>query len=133
MGVIEQQQLKQKYRYKDSEKFAGAIKKEKYVLAFEPNMTWKLAQILEVRYELPFDNDAQFWDDVENTADATKEPTVAGDAANKGATASQQPAGGEAQAAAQQNPEAAATTANPAEESKGPDNENSAGLVIKAK
>lgn len=35
--------VEQKFRYKDSEKFAGAIKKEKHVLAISRKMDWKLA------------------------------------------------------------------------------------------
>ena len=54
--------MKQKFRYKENEKFSGAIKKDKYVLALDLNEDWKLAQILEVRYAIPYDNDAQFWD-----------------------------------------------------------------------
>jgi len=33
-------------------------------------MQWKLAQILEVRYEVPYDEDAEFWDPADMT-DAT--------------------------------------------------------------
>lgn len=60
-SVIEQQ-----YRYNDKEKFAGAIKKEKHVLAIDRKLQWKLAQILEVRYEVPYDEDAEFWDPTDN-------------------------------------------------------------------
>lgn len=43
-------------------------------------MSWKLAQILEVRYEVPYDEDAVFWDPV--VEDVTM---AAGDAANQAA------------------------------------------------
>ena len=56
--------MKQRYRYKDSEKFAGAIKKDKHVLAIDREHNWKLAQILEVRYEVPYTEEAVFWDPV---------------------------------------------------------------------
>ena len=56
-SVIEQQ-----YRYKDNEKFAGGIKEGKHVLAIDRKMSWKLAQILEVRLEVPYDDEAEFWD-----------------------------------------------------------------------
>ena len=45
--------MRQRYRYRDNEKFAGAIKKDKHVLALDRKGAWVLAQILEVRYELP--------------------------------------------------------------------------------
>jgi len=64
-SVIEQQ-----YRYKDSEKFAGAIKRDKHILAIDRKLNWVLAQIMEVRYEIPYDDDAEFWDPVDLT-DAT--------------------------------------------------------------
>lgn len=54
--------IEQQYRYKDNEKFGGAIKKEKHVLAIDRKMQWKLAQIIEVRYEVPYDEEAEFWD-----------------------------------------------------------------------
>ena len=38
-------------------------------------MEWKLAQILEVRYEVPYDEDAVFWDPEEPTNDATATAT----------------------------------------------------------
>ena len=56
--------MKQRYRYKDSEKFAGAIKKDKHVLAIDREHNWKLAQLLEVRYEVPYTEEAVFWDPV---------------------------------------------------------------------
>ena len=59
-SVIEQQ-----YRYKDNEKFAGGIKKDKHVLAIDRKKEWKVAQILEVRYEEPYDDDIEFWDQAE--------------------------------------------------------------------
>ena len=58
--------IEQQYRYNDKEKFAGAIKKEKHVLAIDRKLQWKLAQILEVRYEVPYDEDAEFWDPTDN-------------------------------------------------------------------
>ena len=36
-------------------------------------MEWTLAQILEVRLEVPYDEDALFWDPEESTNDAAKE------------------------------------------------------------
>ena len=32
------------------------------MLAIDRKMQWKLAQILEVRYEVPYDDEAEFWD-----------------------------------------------------------------------
>ena len=69
-GRVIQQLQTQNFRYKDNEKFAGAIKKEKHVLAIDRNMEWTLAQILEVRYEVPYDEDALFWDPEDPTNDA---------------------------------------------------------------
>ena len=42
-------------------------------------MEWKLAQILEVRYEVPYDEDALFWDPEEPTNDATATATKEAD------------------------------------------------------
>ena len=66
----------QNFRYRDNEKFAGAIKKEKHVLAIDRNMQWKLAQILDVRYEVPYDVDAIFWDPEESTAEVSGTPAT---------------------------------------------------------
>ena len=55
LGRLVEQLKTQNFRYKDSEKFAGAIKKEKHVLAIDRKGDWRLAQILEVRLEVPFD------------------------------------------------------------------------------
>ena len=44
MEAVMEQQIKQKYRYKDNEEFAGAIQRNKHVLALErDNETWRLA------------------------------------------------------------------------------------------
>lgn len=52
--------MKDRIRYKDNEKFAGAIKRDKYVMALRrDNITWKLAQILEVRFAQPPDSDEE--------------------------------------------------------------------------
>ena len=69
-GQVIQQLQTQNFRYRDNEKFAGAIKKEKHVLSIDRNMEWALAQILEVRYEVPYDEDALFWDPEDSTNDA---------------------------------------------------------------
>lgn len=50
------------------------------MLAIDRNMQWKLAQILEVRYEVPYDEDAIFWDPEESDAANSGE---AGDGATK--------------------------------------------------
>ena len=44
-------------------------------------MSWKLAQILEVRYEVPYDDDAVFWDPPAVEEDVTM--AAAGEAANQ--------------------------------------------------
>ena len=62
--------IEQQYRYKDNEKWAGAIKKEKHVLAIDRKLKWKLAQILEVRYEVPYADESEFWD-IADATDAT--------------------------------------------------------------
>ena len=63
--------MKDRIRYKENEKFAGAIKRDKYVMALKrDNKTWKLAQILEVRYALPPDSD----EEPENDSDAEMDP-----------------------------------------------------------
>ena len=60
LGAIQEQQMKDRIRYKENEKFAGAIKRDKYVMALKrDNKTWKLAQILEIRYAQPFDSDEE--------------------------------------------------------------------------
>ena len=92
-GRVIQQLATQNYRYRDNEKFAGAIKKEKHVLAIDRNMEWKLAQILEVRHEIPFDEDALFWDPEESTAAAKTDE--AGDAAMKNENAEREAKEGE--------------------------------------
>ena len=51
----------QTYRYRDNEKYAGALKKDKHVLAYDRDNEWKLAKILEVRYFVPYDEDAKFY------------------------------------------------------------------------
>ena len=48
------------------------------------DLTWKLAQILEVRYEVPYDEDALFWDPEESTAEITT--TTATKAVENGVT-----------------------------------------------
>ena len=45
------------------------------MLAIDRNMDWKLAQILEVRYEVPYDEDAVFWDPEESTAEVASTTT----------------------------------------------------------
>ena len=45
-------------------------------------MSWKLAQILEVRYEVPYDDDAVFWDPPAEE-DVTMAAAAGGDAANQ--------------------------------------------------
>ena len=72
LGNVIEFQNKQKYRYKDHEKFAGAIKKEKHVLALDRKMEWKLAQIIEVRNEVTHDEDAAFFD-IEDATQPTQE------------------------------------------------------------
>ncbi len=53
------------------------------MLAIDRNLKWALAQIYEIRYEVPYDDDAEFWDPVDLT-DATAcknpldEPTTSG-------------------------------------------------------
>ena len=42
-GQVIQQLQTQNFRYRDNEKFAGAIKKEKHVLSIDRNMEWALA------------------------------------------------------------------------------------------
>ena len=37
-------------------------------------MQWKLAQILEVRHEVPYDDDAEFWDPNDLDGDAAMKP-----------------------------------------------------------
>ena len=54
--------MRQRYRYRENQQFAGAIKKDKHVLALDRKLQWRLAQILEVRYELAQDEDAIFID-----------------------------------------------------------------------
>ena len=39
-------------------------------------MKWKLAQILEVRYEVPYDEDAVFWDPQEDGGQAAAGKTT---------------------------------------------------------
>lgn len=39
-------------------------------------MKWKLAQILEVRYEVPYDDDAVFWDPEDSTAEVPSTTAV---------------------------------------------------------
>ena len=69
--------IEQKFRYKDNEKYAGAIKPKKYVLAIDRQNQWKVAQILEVREEKDVINgdEAEWWDpqDLNENENATME------------------------------------------------------------
>ena len=52
MGTLQEVHQNIKSRYADNEEYAGAIKKDKLILAImRDNKTWALAQILEVRYK----------------------------------------------------------------------------------
>ena len=50
MGTLQELHQNNKSRYGENEEFAGAIKKDKLVLAImRDNHTWSLAKILEIR------------------------------------------------------------------------------------
>ena len=52
MGVLLEHHQNTISRYADAEEFAGAIKRDKLVMALmRDNMTWALAKILEIRYK----------------------------------------------------------------------------------
>ena len=61
LGRLQEFHNMQTYRYRDNEKYAGALKKDKHVLAYDRDNEWKLAKILEVRYFVPYDEDAKFY------------------------------------------------------------------------
>ena len=74
MEAVMEQQIKQKYRYKDNEEFAGAIQRNKYVMALKrDNKSWRLAQILEIRYKLEPNSDEEPEDEDETQADRNSE------------------------------------------------------------
>ena len=78
LGRVDALHKSQNYRFKDDEQFAGAIKEGKHVLALDRKLQWKLAQIMEVRYEVPYDDDAQFWDLTFNVAEPDPSQIEAG-------------------------------------------------------
>ena len=54
MGTLQELHQNNKSRYADNEEYAGAIKKDKLVLAImRDNKTWSLAKILEIRAKPP--------------------------------------------------------------------------------
>ena len=58
MGTLQELHQNNKSRYSETEEFAGAIKKDKLVLAImRDNQTWSLAKILEIRFKPPPNSD----------------------------------------------------------------------------